>query len=306
MAPVLQLVNQVAEGVEKEFPDKVVETLAYHWTRHPPKHLRPRPNVVIRLCSIESCFSHPLATCDSETSTSFRKDFEAWGKLTNRIWIWDYATNFGHYLLPHPNQYSRAANLQYFAANNVKGVFVEDCHISLHSELAALGGYISAKCLWNPNYDVDRAIDEFLSAYYGNAATPIRSSLDLIHERASRENIHVVGIDISPASPHVADDLLCNANELWQQAEASVAAEPEQLERVRNSRLSVDYAILERARLQALGQIPENQPLKRLAIARYAPYVEALNKSGVTFPEIPLDDQQYPRELANDLGIDLE
>ena len=33
MAPVLQLVNRVAEAVEKEFPDKAVETLAYQWTR---------------------------------------------------------------------------------------------------------------------------------------------------------------------------------------------------------------------------------------------------------------------------------
>jgi hypothetical protein len=65
IGPVLQLVNRVAEGVEKEFPDKIVETLAYQWTRRPPKNMRPRPNVVIRLCSIECCFSHPLATCDS-------------------------------------------------------------------------------------------------------------------------------------------------------------------------------------------------------------------------------------------------
>ena len=37
MGPVLQLVNHVAEAVEKEFPDKIVETLAYQWTRKPPK-----------------------------------------------------------------------------------------------------------------------------------------------------------------------------------------------------------------------------------------------------------------------------
>lgn len=304
MAPVLQLVNQVAEAVEKEFPDKVVETLAYHWTRHPPQNMRPRHNVVIRLCSIESCFSHPLAICDSETSTEFRTDLEAWGKLTDRIWIWDYATNFGHYLLPHPNQFARAANLRYFADHNVKGVFVEDCHISPHSELAALGGYVTAKCLRNPDYDADVAINEFLNAYYGNAADPIRSYLDLIHEKARRENVHVVGIDISPANPHLDDDLLQQADKLWGQAERSVAAEPDLLHRVQCSRLSVDYAILERARLQALGQILESEPLKRLALARYAPYVEALNKSGVTFPEVPLDDQQYPRELAKALGID--
>ena len=73
MAPVLQLVNRVAEAVEKEFPDKAVETLAYQWTRQPPKTMRPRPNVIIRLCSIECCFSHPLATCDSPANRTFRR-----------------------------------------------------------------------------------------------------------------------------------------------------------------------------------------------------------------------------------------
>jgi hypothetical protein len=42
IGPVLQLVNRVAEAVEKEFPDKAVETLAYQWTRRPPKQMRPR------------------------------------------------------------------------------------------------------------------------------------------------------------------------------------------------------------------------------------------------------------------------
>ena len=48
MAPVLQLVNRVAAEVEKEFPERCVETLAYTWTTKPPKTLRPRHNVVIR------------------------------------------------------------------------------------------------------------------------------------------------------------------------------------------------------------------------------------------------------------------
>jgi len=65
MAPVLQLVNRVAEAVEQEFPDKLVDTLAYEWTRRAPKSIRPRRNVVVRLCSIKCCFSHPLETWDS-------------------------------------------------------------------------------------------------------------------------------------------------------------------------------------------------------------------------------------------------
>ena len=139
MAPVLQLVNRVAEAVEKEFPDKIVETLAYQWTRHPPKHMRPRPNVIIRLCSIECCFSHPLATCDSGANRGFRADIEAWAKVAPRLWVWDYTTDFANYLLPFPNQRVLGPNIRFFVAHNVKGIFEEDTDDTADSELWAAG-----------------------------------------------------------------------------------------------------------------------------------------------------------------------
>src|SRR5512138_782014 len=74
IGPVLALVNRVAEAIEKDYPDKLIDTFAYQWTRKPPKEMRPRPNVIVRLCSIECCFAHPLATCDSKENREFRDD----------------------------------------------------------------------------------------------------------------------------------------------------------------------------------------------------------------------------------------
>ncbi len=93
-APVLYLANRVAQAVEKDFPGKAVETLAYQWTRRAPKTMRPRPNLIVRLCSIECCFSHPLATCDSRENRAFRTDLQAWSKVSQRLWVWDYTTDF--------------------------------------------------------------------------------------------------------------------------------------------------------------------------------------------------------------------
>ena len=136
-APVLNLANRVAEAIEKEFPGKAVETLAYQWTRHPPKKMRPRPNVIVRLCSIECCFSHPLATCDSPKTVAFRADLAAWSKVSHRLWVWDYATDFSNYLLPFPNQRVRRPNIRLYVANHVKGIFEQDTYETPNSELAA-------------------------------------------------------------------------------------------------------------------------------------------------------------------------
>jgi hypothetical protein len=305
MAPVLQLVNSVAEAVEKEFPDKIIETLAYQWTRRPPKTMRPRPNVVIRLCSIECCFAHPLETCDCEANRAFRADLEGWAKVAPRLWVWDYVTDFHHYLLPFPNLDARGANVRYLAAHNVKGVFEQDTYDTAESELWALGGYVSAKCLWNPDCDVRKVIDEFLEGYYGPAAGAIAEYLALLHDKVRKENIHV-NIWAECGSPHLTDDLLIQADAIWQRAEEAASADAAVLQRVKLSRMSVDYALLERARAQAKKKKGVNETLAKLAAARYKPFRETLLASNLTRlrEARPTDKPAYCRDLARDLGID--
>ncbi len=303
-APVLQLVNRVAEAVEKEFPDKAVETLAYQWTRRAPKTLRPRPNVIVRLCSIECCFAHPLATCDSEANRRFRKDAEAWAKVGSRLWVWDYVTDFRNYLLPFPNQRVRNDNIRFFIRNNVKGIFEQDTYDTSHSELAELGGYMTAKFLWNPDYDEETAINEFLAGYYEQAADPIHNYIDMIHDKVAEENIHV-HIWAKPESPHLTDELLIKADTLWQQAEDVVSDKPAVLRRVKRSRMSVDYAILERAGRRVAKKQPTHAQLHALAVARFKPFFETLQscplsriREGTT-----LDKDQYRKQLAETLGV---
>jgi len=305
IAPVLRLVNRVAEAVEKEFPDKAVETLAYQWTRRPPKSMRPRPNVIIRLSSIECCFSHPLATCNSEANRKFCEDLRRWAKVSDRLWVWDYVTDFRHYLLPFPNQRVRNDNIRLFVENNVTGIFEQDTYNSPHSELAALGGYLTAKFLWDPDYDEQTAIREFLEGYYGQAAGRIREYLDLLHDLPQRENVHV-NIWAPPTSPHLTNALLERANELWEAAERDVADEPDVLHRVRISRMSVDYAILERARALARKRHLDRAPLAAVAARRFEPFFDVLQSSGLTRIREwdTLDVADYRAQLAAALGVE--
>jgi hypothetical protein len=304
MAPVLALVNRVADAAQKEFPGRAIETLAYQWTRHPPKTLRPRPNVIVRLCSIECCFSHPLATCDSPANRAFCADLHGWSQVSQRLWVWDYVTDFSHYLLPFPNQRVRRPNIRLFIANHVKGIFEQDTYDTPASEMASLGGYLTAKFLWNPDYDENQAIDEFLEGYYGKAAPPIRQYLDLLHDYAEKKDIHVV-IWAPPQSPHLTDDLLAEADKLWEQAEGRVAGNAELLRRVKTSRLSVDYAICERARITA-GQAPASSPTPPLVVRRFKPFLENLAVSGVTCLREgqPLNLSEYRANLAKALHLE--
>jgi len=89
---IVWFVNQVAKAVEKEFPDKFIGTLAYQYTRTPPKNIHPRDNVVVRLCPIEACVSHDLKSC--QQNKSFMEDINGWSSIAPHLYIWDYVVNF--------------------------------------------------------------------------------------------------------------------------------------------------------------------------------------------------------------------
>lgn len=300
MGPVLQLVNSVGSAAAGRFPDKAVETLAYQWTRRPPKSMRPEPNVVVRLCSIECCFSHPLATCDGDANRAFRQDVEGWSKVCDRLWVWDYVTDFRHYLLPFPNQRVRNDNIRFYVQHNVRGIFEQDTYNSSHSEMAALGGYMTAKFLWNPDYDEQTAMNEFLLGYYGPAARPVRAYLDLLHDRVEDENIHV-NIWVPPTHGHLTDELLVEADRLWTLAEKAVADDADALNRVKLSRMSVDYAILERAK-----SAPAAEPLAPIAARRFAPFFDTLAGSGLTRINewSTVDAAEYRKKTGEALGLE--
>jgi hypothetical protein len=259
--------------------------------------------VIVRLCSIECCFSHPLATCDCAANRAFCADLRGWSKVSQRLWVWDYVTDFSNYLLPFPNQRVRRANIRLFIDNHVKGIFEQDTYDTPASEMASLGGYLTAKFLWNPDYDQDQAINEFLEGYYGKAAPPIRRYLDLLHDYAEKKNIHVE-IWAPPQSPHLTESLLAEADKLWERAETLVADNPNLLRRVKTSRLSVDFAICERART-AMDHAPAGAQTPPLAARRFRPYLENLAASGLTRLREgqPLDLPDYRTKLAAALHL---
>ncbi len=243
-ATVIDFVNQIAEGIEKEFPGHAIDTLAYQYTRKPPKTIKPRENVIVRLCSIECCFAHPLDSCP--VNASFRDDIVGWSKLTDRLYIWDYVTDFAHYIMPFPNLRALKPNIEFFADHGVAGIFEEGNYApGGGGEMAELRAYLLAKLLWNPDYDQEKAIHEFLQYYYGPAAEPIHKYLRAMHDKVEKDNIHVV-IWTGPDAPYLSDDMLKMANELFDEAERACAGRRQFLERVQVVRLPLQYVALRR------------------------------------------------------------
>jgi len=236
---ILAMVNYIAEQLEPECPHVAFDTLAYWYTRRAPKSLRPRPNVIVRLCSIECNFAQPL---EHPSNEAFARNIRDWSRLTNRLYVWDYTTNFAHYIMPHPNWFSLGPNVRFFHRHDVRGLFEQGAYQSHGAEMAELRAWVLAQLLWNPYQDDQKLIDEFLQGYYGRAARYIREYMNLMHNAAKD---FYMGCFTSPdKAPYLRYEVLAKAESLWEKAERAVQNDPDLRWRVQLARLPVWYAWL--------------------------------------------------------------
>lgn len=184
----LHFVNQIADSVAKVYPKVKLQTLAYAYTVDPPKHIRPANNLMIRLCHYEYCSSHPIEGC--EVNKPFFNQLNVWKQLApGRLTIWDYFTDFRNYLMPFPNFESFGHDIKYYANNGVKGVFGEG-GAEGGSEFAALRSWIIGQLMWDPNKDVWKLTDEFVTHVYGKSAPHITAYIKLLHNQITPD-IHL-------------------------------------------------------------------------------------------------------------------
>jgi len=238
----LRFVNSVADDIKEEFPNVAISTLAYQYTREPPKYVKPRENVIVRLCSIECSFSTPLA---DERNQKFRDDIIGWSKISNRLYIWDYTTNFRHHIMPHPNLRVLGPNVKFFAEHNVKGIFEQGAYTTNGAEMAELRAWVLAKLLWDPSRDGQELIDEFIEGYYGPAAGQIRDYLNVMHD-AVEASEDWLGCFEKNTAKYLSFDTLSKGWAHLKAAETAVQDNPELRFRVQVAQLPVMYTFMTR------------------------------------------------------------
>ncbi len=190
MGALLTLVNETADAVAKDRPGVFVGTLAYLFSRTPPRFLKPHPNVAIQLCSIEACQIHPLNDPGCPNNVPFCKDLEGWCRICEHVYVWNYNTNFACYNSPCPNLDVIGPNVRFLASHGVNGVFMQAAGDAQNTELCELRNYLISRLLWDPTLDDRKLILEFVTLHYGRAADKVQAYLSLIGEAARRSGIH--------------------------------------------------------------------------------------------------------------------
>lgn len=240
---IIWFVNQVA----KAFPDKIISTLAYWYSRKAPKNIQIEPNVNIMLCNIESTREAPVFVTDK----AFSNDLKDWGALSKDILIWDYNIQFTNFVSPFPNLYTIKPNIKFYTDNNVNALFMQ-ANNEPAAEMALLRSYLISKFMWNPDLDEKTVMDEFLNGYFGAAGIFIRKYIDSMQAslQESKMKLSIFGDPIHAKEAYLSSNMLVIYNKLFDQAEKAVANNTSLLQRVQTARLPLMYAAIQIGRTE--------------------------------------------------------
>ena len=240
---IVYFVNKVARA----FPEKIISTLAYWYSRKAPQNIRIEPNVNIMLCNIESTRQAPVY----ETDPAFSKDLKDWGALTKDILIWDYNIQFTNYFDPFPNLFTLKPNIKFYRDNHVNALFMQ-ANDEPAAEMALLRSYMICQLMWNPELDEQIILDSFLKSYYATAAPFIRQYIDSMQQSLVKSGLklNIFGGPIDAKDGYLSAEMMSHYQKLFDDAEKAVSANPELLRRVQVARLPIMYAAIQIGRTE--------------------------------------------------------
>lgn len=167
--------NEVARGVARKYPDKLLKVGAYAMYLRVPQDAgyRPEPNLAVQVCHTYSCNSHPIAaeSCRGN-SDYFRKELERWASLTPHVFIYEYYNKGAWGGLPYWQVHLIRQDIPYYHRLGAEGFYTQAA--GRRWPACGLNHYIAAKLLWDVDLDVDRLLEDYYEKFYAEAAGPMR------------------------------------------------------------------------------------------------------------------------------------
>lgn len=171
---VAQFVADLGREVKKRWPDMTVIYLPYlNYTLAPEGVVFP-DNVEVQLCGMPGLAMYK----EPEVAKSEQENIDKWVKLTGRrIQNWHYSC-WPEDRTPAMYQYPHAIR-EFYKSNRDKtvGTFINGVTDHWPRQQASL--YCWLKVLWNPEFDVDAALDEYCRRMFGPAEKTMRELLKM-------------------------------------------------------------------------------------------------------------------------------
>ena len=246
--PLIAFLNAVGEDIAEDYPDVLVGTLAYNLTSTPPKHLRPRNNVLVGWCDVYSKVDGIRPLEDPLNARNFA-EITGWGKIAPRLAIGDdYWTALGYYKY-FPTPYAMidcvAKDIRLFAEQGAESFFCETAdYMDAAQQFIPLKLWLGYQLLVDPQQPVEPLIKTFMNGYFGKAAQPIREYLRYQRERINADAQFKMLRDEPHNLAYLDLEFFKTSQSLFDQAEATVEPNSQDARHIAVERFTLDGALL--------------------------------------------------------------
>lgn len=243
MGSLLTFINRLADECAERFPDNYISTLAYNYTVQPPKYIRPRKNVLIKLCLMPGNPASSYANPSGKWAKTAHEVVSKWSKIADNIMIWDYNVDYHGYFIPFPLIYSMAENNTFYIENNVYAIFHQMAY-ETRAQDAELHAYLFSKLMWNRSADVKGLAGKYLDIYYGEASPYIAQYYCLVHENIQKycQPLYIYAQPEAYRAGYLSDKCLNEYAHILDKALNAVKDDGELTKRVRREKLGILYA----------------------------------------------------------------
>ena len=200
---IIEMLNYVCEQLatykDGIYKDVLVITFAYRWSFDAPENIVCHDNIVIEYTLIDQCQQHSLTDpeCNHIEEDLVRhnagiiEQINKWASISKQCLVYDYGLDCRYYYTPFPDFDVLRENYAYYATLNPWG-YMNLCNPHQNGcDFSELRFYLYAKLLQYPNMteeEYNRHIDEFIAAYYGDAAPIVKEYFDWTQKITDEHN----------------------------------------------------------------------------------------------------------------------
>ena len=296
---IITFVNKLATALQEEFPNKLIHTFAYQYSRKTPTKVIPHKNIIVRLCNIECSWSKSIEESAANNPEGrdglFLNDLKNWSKISNHLYIWDYAVNFRNYLLPFPNLRTMAKNIELYRKMNVKGILMQgNFSYGGKGYLDELKSYLTARLLRDDTEPLNDVIKDFCDHYYGVSSS--NYIIDYINMWEDEIYDKTLWLYDDADSELFTDELIEKGTKLLQLAYVN-ATNDIYKERIEKLMLGMEYAYIVRLPLEAQNR---NELINKFYEKIKKHHItEIMERTSLEFSINVMKNSRYAKERPN-------
>lgn len=239
--------NAIAEKVAKEYPDVLFTGQAYSVYSAPPVKTKLHPNIVIRYVGPSLYYRDALRK-------EGLADWNTWSKTASKLFFRPNLLLLGRREgTPVIYVHKLASDFRHMSRTGMLGTDFDAC---IHNwATQGLNYYILAKLHWNPDLDVDRAIDDYCRAGFGPGARPIRKYLARVEQLTSR----VAAKELEITEPYTAQ-VVTELRGYLDAAENAARGDELIHRRIALLRRGLDFTDVQAQLYRMLAQVKDREP----------------------------------------------